>query len=155
MKPWSPNILPRPYPGDSYHVRRSNPPRLLFFSFLSLIFIGTLLLKLPWSHLGDVTWLDAAFTATSAVTVTGLVVVDTGTQFTLFGQCVILALIQLGGIGLMTFAVLTAVALGFRLGLRQQLIAQQALNQPAPASNTPPSAQAALALQSQCLRRLL
>jgi len=73
--------------------------------------------------------MEAAFTATSAVTVTGLVVVDTGSQYTLFGQLIILALIQLGGLGLMTFAVLTALALGFKLRLQHQLVAQEAFNE--------------------------
>ena len=70
-----------------------------------------------------------SITATSAVTVTGLVVVDTGSQYTLFGQLVILTLIQLGGLGLMTFAVLTALALGFKLRLEHQLVAQEAFNE--------------------------
>ena len=106
-----------------------HPPRLLFEGFLLLILLGTALLKLPVATTDPIGWLDAAFTATSAVTVTGLTVVDTGTQFTLFGQLVILGLIQLGGLGLMTFAVLTAVTLGFRLQLRHQLLAQEAFNE--------------------------
>ncbi|WP_244178319.1 TrkH family potassium uptake protein [Marinobacter shengliensis] len=87
------------------------------------------MLKLPVATVEPVTWMEAAFTATSAVTVTGLVVVDTGSQYTLFGQLVILALIQLGGLGLMTFAVLTALALGFKLRLQHQLVAQEAFNE--------------------------
>tara|TARA_R100001440_G_scaffold45952_2_gene65666 strand:+ start:26929 stop:28215 length:1287 start_codon:yes stop_codon:yes gene_type:complete len=102
---------------------------LLIEGFLVLIILGTCLLKLPWATIAPISWIDAAFTATSAVTVTGLVVVDTGSEFTLFGQLVILTLIQLGGIGLMTFAVLTAVALGFKLGLGHQLAAKEAFNQ--------------------------
>ncbi|MAQ99566.1 MAG: Ktr system potassium transporter B, partial [Oceanospirillaceae bacterium] len=101
----------------------------MFEGFLLLILLGTALLKLPVATTAPISWLDAAFTATSAVTVTGLTVVDTGTQFTLFGQLVILGLIQLGGLGLMTFAVLTAVTLGFRLQLRHQLLAQEAFNE--------------------------
>lgn len=106
-----------------------NPPRLLLESFLVLIAIGACLLKLPFATVEPVTWMEAAFTATSAVTVTGLVVVDTGSQYTLFGQLVILTLIQLGGLGLMTFAVLTALALGFKLRLQHQLVAQEAFNE--------------------------
>lgn len=109
--------------------RRINPPRLLLEAFIVLITIGTCLLKLPFATVDPVTWMEAAFTATSAVTVTGLIVVDTGSQYTLFGQLVILALIQLGGLGLMTFAVLTALALGFRLRLQHQLVAQEAFNE--------------------------
>ncbi|ERS86901.1 hypothetical protein Q672_13350 [Marinobacter sp. EVN1] len=106
-----------------------NPPRLLLESFLVLIVLGACLLKLPFATVEPVTWMEAAFTATSAVTVTGLVVVDTGSQYTLFGQLVILTLIQLGGLGLMTFAVLTALALGFKLRLKHQLVAQEAFNE--------------------------
>lgn len=113
--------------GES--ARGINPPRLLLESFLVLIGLGACLLKLPVATVEPVTWMEAAFTATSAVTVTGLVVVDTGSQYTLFGQLVILALIQLGGLGLMTFAVLTALALGFKLRLQHQLVAQEAFNE--------------------------
>ncbi|MCW8195590.1 Ktr system potassium transporter B [Proteobacteria bacterium 005FR1] len=130
MKPWSPHLLPRT-PAHSYNIRRLNPPKLLLASFLVLILVGTALLKLPFATHDSITLLEAAFTATSAVTVTGLAVVDTGGDFTLFGQLVILVLIQLGGLGLMTFAVLMAFALGFRLGLRHQLVVQEVLNQPA------------------------
>jgi len=101
----------------SNRERHIHPPRLLFEGFLVLIALGACLLKLPFATVAPISWMEAAFTATSAVTVTGLVVVETGNQFTLFGQLVILALIQLGGLGLMTFAVLSALALGFRLGL--------------------------------------
>ncbi|WP_035580119.1 MULTISPECIES: TrkH family potassium uptake protein [unclassified Halomonas] len=109
--------------------RSIKPPWLLLESFLILIFIGACLLKLPFATVAPVSWMEAAFTATSAVTVTGLVVVDTGSQYTTFGQLVILCLIQLGGLGLMTFAVLTALALGFKLRLKQQLVAQEAFNE--------------------------
>jgi trk system potassium uptake protein TrkH len=115
--------------SGSKRGRRFNPPRLLFEAFLILIAIGACLLKLPFATIEPVTWMEAAFTATSAVTVTGLVVVDTGSQFTLFGQLVILTLIQLGGLGLMTFAVLTALALGFKLRLQHQLVAKEAFNE--------------------------
>ncbi|MGP4844159.1 TrkH family potassium uptake protein [Marinobacter sp. 1Y8] len=129
MKLWPPAILPRTRRSGAKGPRRISPPRLLIEGFLVLIILGTVLLKLPWATIDPITWIDAAFTATSAVTVTGLVVVDTGSEFTLFGQLVILSLIQLGGIGLMTFAVLTAVALGFKLGLGHQLAAKEAFNQ--------------------------
>jgi trk system potassium uptake protein TrkH len=115
--------------GNTPGQRGINPPRLLLESFLVFIALGACLLKLPFATVEPVTWLEAAFTATSAVTVTGLVVVDTGSQYTLFGQLVILTLIQLGGLGLMTFAVLTALALGFKLRLKHQLVAQEAFNE--------------------------
>lgn len=128
MSAWDPHVLP---PGRLRRRRAlySSPPTILGASFILLIAVGTLLLKLPWAATRSVGWLDAVFTATSAVTVTGLVVVDTATAYTLFGQIVILILIQLGGIGLMTFAVLAILLLGKRVSLRHQLVAREALNQ--------------------------
>lgn len=107
------------------------PPATLVLAFLLLITLGTLALKLPVCTAQPVTWLQAAFTATSAVTVTGLVVVDTGSAFTPVGQTVIAVLIQLGGLGLMAFAVLVLSALGQRIGLRHQLLLRDDLNQTA------------------------
>ncbi|GAB1530196.1 TrkH family potassium uptake protein [Brevibacillus formosus] len=74
-------------------------------------------------------WLDALFTATSATCVTGLVVVDTGTTFTTFGQLVILSLIQIGGLGFMTFATFFALIMRKKISLRERLILQESLNQ--------------------------
>lgn len=91
--------------------------------------LGACLLKLPLATKAPISWLEAAFTATSAVTVTGLAVVNTGSEFTLFGQVVILILIQLGGLGLITFAVLTALALGFRIRLSHQVVVKEAFNE--------------------------
>ena len=89
-----------------------------------------MLLALPVSHAsGRVSPLDALFTATSAVCVTGLVVVDTGQDFTRFGQVVILVLIQLGGLGIMTFAALTAQLLGGRVSFRSQAVLTDAFYQ--------------------------
>lgn len=122
-------VSERPAGQGSGSKSSFNPPRLLLEAFVVLIGMGACLLKLPFATVEPVTWMEAAFTATSAVTVTGLVVVDTGSQFTYFGQLVILTLIQLGGLGLMTFAVLTALALGFKLRLKHQLVAQEAFNE--------------------------
>jgi potassium uptake TrkH family protein len=80
-----------------------NPAQLFIISFLSIILTGTLLLILPNSTHDGITPIDAFFTSTSAVCVTGLIVVDTGSYFTKFGQVVILLLIQAGGLGIMTF----------------------------------------------------
>lgn len=80
-----------------------NPPLLFIFSFILLILIGAFALMLPISTYKGIDFLDALFTSTSAVCVTGLTVVDTGTYFTQFGQNVILTLISLGGLGVMTF----------------------------------------------------
>ncbi len=81
-----------------------NPAQLFIGSFLLLILMGTLLLMLPTATYTEISLLDALFTSTSAVCVTGLIVVDTGTFFTPFGQTLIMILIQLGGLGIMTFA---------------------------------------------------
>lgn len=109
---------------------RMSPAQILALTFLGLILVGTLLLMLPWASTQQpLTFVEALFTATSAVCVTGLVVVDTGTRFTLFGQGVILALIQFGGLGLMTMATMMAVILGKRITFRDRLIMQEALNQ--------------------------
>lgn len=105
------------------------PPLVLSGSFVLLIIVGTALLKLPIATQEPISWFESLFTATSAVTVTGLVVVDTGTQFTVFGQSVIAILIQCGGLGLMTFAIVTLMALGSKIGFIERSIAQEAFNQ--------------------------
>lgn len=81
-----------------------NPARLFVLSFLGLILIGTILLLLPVSTTGSISLIDALFTTTSAVCVTGLVALDTSKDFTLFGQTVIMVMIQAGGLGILTFA---------------------------------------------------
>jgi trk system potassium uptake protein TrkH len=81
-----------------------NPAQLFMLSFLAIILLGSFLLILPNATVGGISYLDALFTSTSAVCVTGLVVVDTGEHFTLFGQTIIMILIQVGGLGILTFA---------------------------------------------------
>ncbi|MFB5165370.1 TrkH family potassium uptake protein [Parageobacillus toebii] len=107
-----------------------DPPKILVLGFSSIILIGAFLLALPAATVDGkgIPWLDALFTATSATCVTGLVVVDTGTTFTLFGQLVILALIQIGGLGFMTFATLFALILGKRISLKERLLIKESLN---------------------------
>jgi Trk-type K+ transport system membrane component len=83
---------------------RINPAQLFVFSFFIIIVMGSFVLMLPKAANSGISFIDALFTSTSAVCVTGLVVVDTGTFFTEFGQITILVLIQIGGIGIMTFA---------------------------------------------------
>ncbi|MEO1447228.1 MAG: potassium transporter TrkG, partial [Cyanobacteria bacterium J06635_11] len=103
--------------------------RTICIGFLALIVVGTLLLMLPVS-LASGEWnspLTAVFTATSAVCVTGLIVVDTGTYFSSFGQGVVLTLIQLGGLGYMSATTLLLLLLGRRLGLKDKLAIQQAM----------------------------
>jgi trk system potassium uptake protein TrkH len=104
---------------------------MLVIGFALIILIGAQLLTLPVSSAtGQTTpWIDALFTATSATCVTGLVVVDTGTYYSTFGQIVILSLIQVGGLGFMTMATLFAVVLKRRISLKERLILQEALNQ--------------------------
>jgi trk system potassium uptake protein len=80
-----------------------NPAQLFLISFISIILFGTLLLSLPSATVKGISLLDALFTATSAVCVTGLVVLDTAVDFTSFGQGIILLLIQVGGLGILTF----------------------------------------------------
>jgi trk system potassium uptake protein len=80
-----------------------NPAQLFILSFLFIIFLGTLLLMLPNATYEGISFINALFTSTSAVCVTGLIVEDTGTYFTLFGQSIIMVLIQLGGLGILTF----------------------------------------------------
>lgn len=83
--------------------KKINPALLFVSSFFALIMAGTLLLMMPRATHSGIGLTDALFTSTSAVCVTGLIVVDTGTYFTLFGQSIIMILIQLGGLGIMTF----------------------------------------------------
>ncbi|QYO78628.1 TrkH family potassium uptake protein [Devosia salina] len=103
-----------------------HPARLVPLAFLAAIAIGTALLLLPIARvgLGGADIITALFTATSAVCVTGLIVVDTPTYWTPFGQAVILALIQVGGFGIMTGSTLLGVLISRRLGLRTRIIAQ-------------------------------
>lgn len=108
-----------------------SPTQVLVLGFVIFILTGTLLLSLPAASADGLrlSLTDALFTATSAVCVTGLVVVDTGDHFSLFGQLVILVLIQAGGLGFMTMATMIFLLLGKRITLRERLIMQEALNQ--------------------------
>ena len=105
--------------------------QILVLGFAGLILSGVALLMTPYaSKSGDsLRFVDALFTATSAVCVTGLVVVDTGTYFSVFGQSVILLLIQIGGLGVMTVATLVAVLSGKKINLKERLLIQEATNQ--------------------------
>lgn len=107
-----------------------NPPKILVLGFATIILIGTLLLTLPISTENGqgLSFLDALFTATSATCVTGLVVVDTGDTFSVFGELVILFLIQIGGLGFMTFATLLFLLLGKKISLKERLLLKEAFN---------------------------
>jgi trk system potassium uptake protein len=115
--------------GLSFKNGHMNPARILVLGFLLMITLGTLLLLLPAASQDhqSIGFINALFTATSAVCVTGLVVVDTGTHWTVFGKTVIAILIQVGGIGFMSMATLFAVILGKRISLKERLIIQQAV----------------------------
>lgn len=111
--------------------RRLTPPQLFVGSFALLILLGTVGLRtLPGLYTGEpLSWLDAWFTATSAVCVTGLIVQDTATYFTPAGQAFLLLLIQLGGLGMLTFTSLILLVLGQRLSLHQEALAGGALDE--------------------------
>jgi trk system potassium uptake protein TrkH len=102
---------------------------ILIYGFLGAIVLGTILLMLPISSkTGQVTsFVDALFTSTSSVCVTGLVVVDTADYWSYFGQGVILVLIQLGGFGFMTSATLFLLMFGRRIGLRERLLIRESM----------------------------
>lgn len=107
------------------------PARLMVGSFAGAVAVGALLLTLPISSTSgkSVGGIDAVFTATSAVCVTGLVVKDTGADYTLFGQLVILGLIQLGGLGIMTFSVAMVLMLGRSLSKSREVSMGDMLDQ--------------------------
>jgi trk system potassium uptake protein TrkH len=106
-----------------------NPTKTLIISFLVLIISGSGLLMLPRASTGDnLSFVDALFTATSATCVTGLIVKDTGQDFSLMGQIVILTLIQLGGLGIVVFGAVFALLLGQALSLREQVAMQDLLS---------------------------
>lgn len=108
-----------------------NPSQLFVIGFGSIIFLGAFLLTLPIATYDGkgAYFVDALFTATSATCVTGLVVVDTGTTFTIFGQAVILGLIQVGGLGFMTFATLFTLMMRKKVSFRHRMLIQESLNQ--------------------------
>ena len=119
--------MKKPFKNPFRHHRAKNrnkprgysPTQIICVSFVIVIALGTLLLSLPIaSRYGRMRVIDAMFTATSATCVTGLVVRDTWTQFTAFGQAVILVLIQVGGLGLVTLTSFFALAMRRRMGFR-------------------------------------
>lgn len=107
-----------------------NGVQILALGFLGVILVGAIILTFPISSAsGETTnFLDALFTSTSAVCVTGLVVVDTGTYWSSFGQVVIIILIEIGGLGFLSFTTLFALLLGKKITLKDRLIMQEAMN---------------------------
>ncbi len=112
-------------------TRRLSPPQIIALGFLAVIFIGGILLSLPVSSADgeSLPFENALFTATSAVCVTGLVVYDTGAVYSVFGQIVIMLLIQIGGLGFMTLAATLFLIVRKRITLRDRLIMQEQYNQ--------------------------
>lgn len=107
-----------------------DPPKILVLGFAIVILIGAFLLTLPISTEdgNGLSFLNALFTSTSATCVTGLIVVDTGDTFTMFGEIIILLLIQIGGLGFMTFASFFFLLLGKRISLKERLLLRESLN---------------------------
>lgn len=104
----------------------------IFFGFMGLILIGAILLMLPISS-KSLTWtpfLDALFTSTSATCVTGLIVFDTYTHWSMFGQLIILILIQIGGLGIITMSILLASVMGKKIGFKQRYVMQESISAP-------------------------
>lgn len=110
--------------------RNHNPTRIIAVTFLAIILLGTLLLMLPVASRSGIScgFRPALFTATSATCVTGLTVYDTGTQWSAFGQVVIITLIEIGGLGFMSAASMVLFLFRRKLGLRQRMVMAQAMS---------------------------
>jgi trk system potassium uptake protein TrkH len=120
---------PEAFPTVPRRRRSFSPAQVLVLGFGALIATGTILLRLPVSSAAEpLALVNALFTATSAVCVTGLIVVDTPQVLSLFGQLVVLLLIQLGGLGYMAVTTVVAVALGRQLTVHERLTLQEGLN---------------------------
>ncbi|MBU5485472.1 TrkH family potassium uptake protein [Clostridium sp. MSJ-11] len=109
---------------------RLAPVQILALGFAVVIFIGAILLHLPIAtQSGEITpFIDCLFVSTSATCVTGLITVDTGTHWSYFGKTVIMFLIEIGGLGFMSFATLIALILGKKITLKDRLVMQEAMN---------------------------
>lgn len=119
--------------GTIRRERKFQPAQFLAISFITVIGLGTVLLFLPVStESGHISIIDALFTSTSAVCVTGLIVQDTATYFSPFGKGVILALFQLGGLGIMTFSTLILLVAGKRISIKDRIIIQDTFHQGIP-----------------------
>ena len=111
-------------------LKKISPYSLIMLSFVGLIIIGALLLKLPFSHYPDkeVSFFEAFFTATSAVTVTGLSIVDIGAVYTGFGKFILLILIQFGGLGVLTISSVFVLLIAKRIGFYTKRLVAEELN---------------------------
>ena len=112
-------------------LRSFGAVQLIPIGFAGIILLGSLLLSLPCATISgeSIGWFDGLFTSTSAVCVTGLIVRDTATTFNLFGRIVLLCLIQVGGLGFMTFATLIFRILGRQISLRERMLIRESLNE--------------------------
>jgi len=113
------------------NIEDMSTSQILVSGYFIIIVTGTLLLMLPGATTqeGSMSFINALFTATSATCVTGLIVVTTASAFTVFGQIVIMILIQVGGLGIMTMSTLVAFIIGKKITLKERLIIQEDLNQ--------------------------
>ena len=118
------------YRGKNGRERGHSPEGLLALGFLAVILVGTVLLELPIASKSgqSIGLFDSLFTATSAVCVTGLVAVDTGATFSLFGQIVLMCLIQVGGLGFMVFATMVMVMLGRKISIKGRMLIRESMN---------------------------
>jgi trk system potassium uptake protein TrkH len=107
--------------------RRLSAPRLIVLGFAVFMGLGAILLKLPVSTYGGISWVDAFFISVSAASVTGLSSVVFTDTFTRFGDIVIMVLVQVGGLGVMTFTTLGALLVGQRVGFRGLLTVREEL----------------------------
>lgn len=114
-----------------FKITDVSPTRMIVSSFAVLIFLGGLLLNLPVASNSGISigFVNALFTATSATCVTGLIVADTLTQWTLFGQIIILVLIQVGGLGIITLATFFSAILGRKVGMKGRILAQASISE--------------------------
>ena len=110
--------------------KRFTPVQIIAMGFAAIILIGAFLLSLPIATIDGVKtpFIDCIFTSTSAVCVTGLVTVDTGTYWSYFGKTVIMLLIQIGGLGFMSFATLIALIAGKRITLKERLLIRESIS---------------------------
>lgn len=113
-------------------TRSITPIQTLLLGFVVLILFGALLLRLPPAAVENqqTSFLDALFTSASAVSTTGLAVLDTGTHFSMFGQVVILTLIQIGGLGYMIFIMLVSLGIGARFSINGRLLLTESIARP-------------------------
>ena len=116
-------------PDNKKERAKGGEPRIILLTFLSVLIPSAILLTLPIFSVTGLSITDALFTATSAISVTGLGVVDTGQHFTLAGKLLLMCLMQIGGLGQMTLSAVLLYMFGVRLSLRQQALAKDALGQ--------------------------